>query len=257
MKFSIRDFFPNFIYSRLWGNRKRWGLTPKAEDPCWQEWGRTYVDFYQSNQRHGVGTIVNDAGYRIMSGVDLSGKTVLEVGAGDIRHLDYLNGNPSEYILADISNEMMEFAKSKLKDRGISYKTILVDRNQVLPIEKASVDVVISFYSLEHIYPLDPFIKDIDRVLKPNGILVGAIPAEGGLAWGIGRFLTSRRWLKKKTKIDPDKIICWEHPNFADRIIKVINKNFLSIKIKYWPFRLLPFFDNNLIISFIYKKKSD
>jgi len=92
------------------------------------------------------------------------------------------------------------------------------------------------------------------RVLKPGGILIGAIPAEGGIAWGGGRTLTSRRWFKRKTQINPDKIICWEHPNFADHIIIELDKLFQRKSLFYWPLPLLPLLDINLIIRFHYQK---
>ena len=77
-----------------------------------------------------------------------------------------------------------------------------------------------SFFSLEHIYNLNTCIKEIKRVLKRNGKLIFAIPNEGSFAWGFARYLISRRWMIKNTDINYDKIICWEHPNFATKIIK-------------------------------------
>ena len=257
MEFFIksRKIVPKFFSKALWGDRQRWGLKVQEEDPCWKEWQNKIGDFYVENQRRGVGTYVNDAGYSIMNEIDLEGKCVLEIGAGDIRHMKYWIGNPSKYILADISDSMMRFAKKKLKDKNINYETLMLNRNDSLPLKDESVDIIISFYSLEHIYPLKPFLNDICRLLKPNGSLIGAIPAEGGFAWGFGRMLTSRRWFKNNTTIDPDKITCWEHPNFADKIISTLNNQLTKKKIKCWPFSLLPLLDINLIIRFIYNKK--
>lgn len=251
---NLRKLMPRFISNILWGNRKRWGLKIKEDDPCWIEWQETYEKFYSTNQRESVGLKVNDAGYQVMSAIDLTGKKVLEIGAGDIRHLKYLQGKPDKYFLADISPKMMDFAKQKLKEREISYNSILVDRNQPIPLKNETIDVIVSFYSLEHLYPLHDYLKDMYRILKPGGILIGAVPAEGGLAWGLGRIFTSRRWIKKNTNIDPDKLICWEHPNFADQIISQLDKYFYSQKVTFWPLRLLPLLDINLIIKFIYKK---
>lgn len=256
MTFSIRKLLPNIISAPLWGNRKKWGLEIDYLDPCWKQWEKTYTSFYSSNQRSGVGAKINDAGYKVMSSIDLSGKRVLEVGAGDIRHLKYLNGKPKEYILADISNEMTELAQKKLKENHVEYKTILLERNEALPLEDGSIDVIISFYSLEHLNPLNWYLKDMRRVLKENGSLIGAVPAEGGLAWGLGRFFTSRRWLKKNSSIDPDKIICWEHPNFADDIVRNLDDFFHRKSLIYWPFGWLKLFDFNLVIQFNFTKKS-
>lgn len=253
----IRNILPRSVAAPLWGDRPRWGLTPDLNDPCWQKWQTTYTDFYQANQREGIGTRVNDAGYAVMSGIDLTGKRVLEIGAGDIRHIKYWQGTPAEYLLADISPEMMAFAQKRLEERGIAYRCLPVARNQPLALADASVDVIVSFYSLEHLYPLRPYLEEFKRLLKPGGCLIGAIPTEGGLAWGGGRLLTSRRWFKQNTTIDPDKIICWEHPNFADHILDELDQMFTRQAVAYWPLPWLPLLDTNLVIRLCYRKPAE
>ncbi len=182
----IRGLLPRSMCAPLWGDRERWGLAPVLDDPCWLEWQSAYTDFYQSNQREGIGTCVNDSGYAVMLHIDLTGKRILEIGAGDIRHIKHWRGAPVEYLLADTSAEMMAFAIKRLEACGIAYRTLPVARNQPLALEDASVDVIVSFYSLEHLYPLRPYLEEFRRLLKPGGCLIGAIPTEGGLAWGGG-----------------------------------------------------------------------
>ncbi len=255
LKFAIRNWLPYRLRIPLWGDREKWGLMPNVTDPCWREWEQTYLDFYAANQRTCVGTTVNDAGYRVMSWIDMKGKRVLEIGPGDIRHMQFWNGRPSEYVLADIHEGMLEKAARKLEAGGVACRPLLLRRGEPLPIGDASVDVVVSFYSLEHIHPLGSYLEQISRVLRPDGYLIGAIPAEGGLAWGLGRMLTSRRWFKKNTTIDPDKIICWEHPNFTDDIINELDRHFVRPRLAFWPMRFLPFIDANLIIRLLYQKR--
>jgi SAM-dependent methyltransferase len=252
VKFIARKFTPYTAGKILWGDRKKWGLQVRENDPCWTEWLKVYSTFYNQNQREGIGTKVNDAGYRVMQQVDLTGKKVLEIGAGDIRHTAFWKSQPSEYLLADVSADMMEKAESRLKQKKVPYQSFILTRTEKLPLEDNSVDIVVSFYSLEHLYPLSPYLDEMHRVVKPGGLIVGAIPAEGGLAWGLGRALTSRRWFKKHTSIDPDKIICWEHPNFADEILTAMDVMFVRQQLGYWPFRV-PLIDPNLVIKFIYK----
>lgn len=252
----IRNVLPQSIGTALWGDRERWGLEIRYDDACWQAWQVAYTAFYAANQRAGIGTIVNDAGYRVMREVDLSGKTVLEIGPGDIRHVSSWLGKPAEYILADVHGEMLVKGVEKLRASGIASRALLLERGNALPLGERVVDVVVSFYSLEHIYPLRPYLSEISRVLRPGGLLVGAIPAEGGLAWGAGRFFTSRRWFKKHTEIDPDKIICWEHPNFADTILADLDATFVRKRVSWWPLRSIPSLDLNLIIRLIYRKRS-
>ncbi len=214
----------------------------------------TYAAFYLANQREGIGTRVNAAGYCVMSAIDLTGKRVLEIGAGDIRHMPHWRGQLAEYLLADVSTYIMDLARKRLTEADVPHRTLHVERQQPLALADASVDVIVSFYSLENLHPLRPCLDEILRVLKPGGTLIGAIPAEGGLAWGVGRLLTSRRWFKKHTRINPDKIICWEHPNFADQIIAELDKVFDRQAVVNWPLRWPPLLDINLNLRFKYRK---
>jgi SAM-dependent methyltransferase len=250
----IRDWLPSRLRAPLWGDRERWGLEVREDDPHWREWLAADGLFYEQNQRAGVGTVVNDAGYRVMSAIDLEGRRVLEIGPGDIRHIPFWRGRPSEYLLADVRAEMLRKAEQKLHAAAVPHRSMLVRRGAPLPIDEASVDVVVSFYSLEHIHPLRPFVDEVCRVLRPGGVLIGAIPAEGGLSWGAGRLVTSRRWLRKHTTIDPDKIICWEHPNFGDQVISHLDARLARRHLRHWPLRWLPLLDANLIIRFVYEK---
>lgn len=252
-RFALRRFLPRALRAPLWGDRQRWGLTIDESDTCWNEWQNSYDDFYNATQREGIGTQVNDAGYKVMKQIDLTGKRILEIGAGDIRHSQFWQGYPTEYILADVRSEMMRKAQARLNEKGVTFRSIMLEREQTLPLSENSVDVIVSFYSLEHLYPLSPYLKDMCRVLKPGGVLIGAIPAEGGVAWGVGRYFTSRRWFMKNTSIDPDKIICWEHPNFADDIITELDGQLQRQRLSWWPLRL-PVLDINLIIQFKYIK---
>jgi SAM-dependent methyltransferase len=253
-KLVIRGWLPRAVRAPLWGDRERWGLTVREDDACWKQWQQSCMDFYVANQRGGVGMAVNRGGYRVMSQIDLSGQRVLEVGPGDICHVEFWRGRPSEYLLADIRPEMLDKAQQRLAAAGVAHRSLLMNRGQPLPLEDGSVDVVVSFYSLEHIYPLRPYLEEIRRVLRPGGTLIGAIPAEGGLAWGAGRMLTSRRWFKKHTSIDPDKIICWEHPNFADEILAELDRHFERRQARCWPLRWLPLLDINLVVKLVYRK---
>ena len=250
----IREWLPQSLRIPLWGDRQKWGLIPQENDNNWTEWQRRQLEIYEVTQRKGIGTRINDAGYEVMSSLPLGNTRILEIGPGDIRHIRFWQNAPKEYLLADLRIGMLKKAESILKNAGIPHKSLLLDRDEPLPIDDESIDFVVSFYSLEHIYPLAPYLREIHRVLKPGGVLAGAIPTEGGLAWGTGRLLTSRRWVKKNTEIDPDKIICWEHPNFADQVIDDLDNVLSRKRLEYWPFSMIALIDTNLIIRFVYQK---
>lgn len=248
---------PQFLSAPLFGDRKRFGLVIQKEDPDWKEWEHVYLNFYYKTQKESIGDIVNKAGYKILNQVDFDNKIVLEVGPGDIDHLEeWEGGRPNLYVIADVRQDMLDRSVKKLRATDIPFAAKLLNRdsNGKLPFNNVEFDIIISFYAFEHLFSFKMYLKELLRVLKPGGIITGAIPCEGGLAWGIGRFSTSRRWFIKNTNINPDKIICWEHPNFADHILYMLDEYMIRKTLQFWPFHI-PSIDLNLVASFIYRKK--
>jgi SAM-dependent methyltransferase len=255
--FTIGYRLPHFLSVPLFGDRKRFGLTVCSEDLDWKDWEKACFDFYHATQRESsIGYLVNDAGYRIMKHIDFKRLRVLEIGPGDINHIKYWKGKPDLFVAADIRQTMLDLSVKKLADAAVDYSTVLVSRTDEgnLPFDDDEFDLIVSFYAFEHLYPLQRYLDGMLRVLKPGGQIVGAIPCEGGLAWGLGRYLTSRRWLLKNTTINPDKIICWEHPNFADEILATFDQQMVRRKLEFWPLRM-PAIDLNLVAKFIYEKR--
>lgn len=243
-----------FLSAKLFGDRKRHGLTVQPNDAHWVEWLTRQNQFFDASQRTGAGRAVNKAGYHIMKAVDLSGANVLEIGPADVLHAEHWQGRPAHFTSYDYQESLLKRAADALDAVAVPHTEIVADHaSRTLPFKDGEFDVVLSFYALEHFHPLDAHLSELHRVLKPGGKLVGAIPCEGGFAWGLGRFLTSRRWLLKHTTIDPDKIICWEHPNFADFIIERLDAHFRREKMTFWPLKV-PLVDINLVSSFVYAK---
>ena len=256
--FLFAQFFPLPLKNILFGKRKIYGTKVDENDKDWIEWLKIYNDFYTNTQKKGVGSFVNNTGYKILKKIDLTNKTILEIGPGSMHHLNYLRGNPKKYIIADVDKFFLQKSKTELDNKNIKNESIYIsDRNSsdIAGIEKNSIDVILTFYSLEHLYKLKDNLISYNQYLAEDGMIVGSVPCEGGLAWGLGRFLTSRRWWKKNTNIDPDKIICWEHPNFVSDIKFHLDNIFSLKKQSFFPFKIVNG-DFNLLFSFIYVKKN-
>ena len=245
---------PSLLSGYLFGHRHKFEFSHKENDPDWQEWQDFYMNFYQGTQKQGIGKKVNDAGYRILRRVDLTGKRVLELGPGILPHRKFWNGKPLDYTVIDIKQEFLNDAVQVLQASHIPARSHL-STSVELPLENAEFDVILGFYCFEHFWPLSSYIAELKRTLRPGGIVVGAIPTEGGLAWGTGRLLTSRPFIKRHSTLDFNKIICWEHPNFAETILRELQSAFEPRLVRFWPLDL-PLVDLNLIISFIYRKES-
>lgn len=253
LHWTLGHRLPKFFSNPLFGDRLRFGLKVCEDDHDWQSWQNFCADFYQNTQKTGVGKIVNDAGYRILHLIRLDDKKILEVGPGSLPHHEFWHGKPRDYTVFDTRQDFVHQSLNILEQKRIP-ATSFLSSDPVLPFDDEVFDIIISFYSLEHMHPLDKYMQEFSRVLRPGGYMVGSIPCEGGLAWGVGRFLTSRRYIKKKTRINPDKIICWEHPNFAEQILKTLERHLKAYRVQFWPLKL-PLLDLNLVVRFIYQKK--
>lgn len=105
---------------------------------------------------------------------DRSGK-ILDVGCGDGYFISNLY-NKSNYLYA-VDVRRKEIDKAKKKYRYVKFQNIKV--GDKLPFENDCFDVVTLFHVLEHIDSEKRIISEIERVLKPGGILYLSSPYRG------------------------------------------------------------------------------
>jgi SAM-dependent methyltransferase len=90
--------------------------------------------------------------------------TVLDLGAGRASaYLEYLDGTPERYLRADA---VAETEPDYVVD---------LDRD-VLPLDAASIDVVLAFNLLEHLYHPELVLSEARRVLRPAGLIHVWVP---------------------------------------------------------------------------------
>ncbi len=112
------------------------------------------------------------------------GKRVLDLGcrAGALtRH--FLDGN--EVIGLDVDRAALA------KAEALGIEPVHANVEEPLPFEDASFDAVVAGELLEHLQFPDALIAEIQRVLKPGGVLVGSVPnayrVQGRLRFLLGR----------------------------------------------------------------------
>ena len=194
----IYKILPYFIFRSLFGDRKKFGLIPDHDDPDWQSWLNNGYIFYIDNQKGKIGTFVNHLGFKIVKTVDYSNKVVLEIGPGIIEHFKYNKTIPAKYILSDINEDLLKKTINKFsKENKDFYLQKVFIKNERLPFKDNSVDIILTFHQLEHVLDIAAYMLELKRILKHGGLLVGAVPTEGSISWGIGRYLTSRRYIKR------------------------------------------------------------
>lgn len=158
-------------------------------------------------------------------------QVVLDIGCGPGYHLAYGSNHYRCYVGLDIEYRYIR----TLRERFPATQVVNGDA-YALPFRDQSADCVVSAYCFEHLRQLPECLEEIRRVLKPEGELLVALPAEGGLLYGMGRRLTSKPYMERKYGVDYEAIVRWEHWNTCMEIIEEISNIFLIGRLQYLPF---------------------
>jgi ubiquinone/menaquinone biosynthesis C-methylase UbiE len=225
-------------------------MTALKEDQMWTSWQEAAPRIYDKTYYSGNPLVskVNTAGHWLLEkpfGVGEHFGRVLEVGAGTGFHLSHVKHRFDEYVMTDISKELLDQAKERHAGRNDTAYD-LQDATK-LTYEDNSFDRLISVYNLEHLPQAHRVLREWQRVLKPGGILSVSIPLDGGVAWRLGRYLTTRRSFAKEG-LDLDYIIAREHVNPSYNLISLIHHYFPNADEVYYPTRI-PMIDLNLVYS--------
>ena len=114
---------------------------------------------------------------RVVQGLDLTGKTLLDVGCGAggvTLHLLEAHG-PSAVTGFDVELPVIETARRHSADRNLSDRASFVQAAPGrLPFVDNSFDVVFSKDALLHVPEKDALFADIFRILKPGGVFAAS-----------------------------------------------------------------------------------
>lgn len=107
------------------------------------------------------------------------GKNVLDIACGEGYGSDLLSNIASNVIGVDIDNEAVGNAKNKYKKENLKFLVGGVDK---IPLEDGSVDVLVSFETIEHVNFKKQlsFLKEVDRVLKKDSLFIVSTPDKLG-----------------------------------------------------------------------------
>jgi len=92
------------------------------------------------------------------------GESLLDLGCGDAKRTEIFAAKIKAKKIVGVDR----FGKNK------KIKIIKADLNRKLPLKKQDFDVVVSHYSLEHLYNVGVFVSETFRVLKNGGYTVVA-----------------------------------------------------------------------------------
>jgi ubiquinone/menaquinone biosynthesis C-methylase UbiE len=112
--------------------------------------------------------------HRYKIAMDLcKGKSVIDIACGEGYGSSFLADVASSVIGVDIDPEAVSFAAAKYKKKNLEYR---VGNCAAIPAENESVDVLVSFETIEHHDQHDEMMREVKRVLKPGGLLIISTP---------------------------------------------------------------------------------
>jgi 2-polyprenyl-3-methyl-5-hydroxy-6-metoxy-1,4-benzoquinol methylase len=114
------------------------------------------------------------ARYRSVA-ASVKGKAVLDIACGSGYGSHILGESAAKVTGVDIDQHAIDYASANFLRDNVVFKR---GDAKNIPLEDGSVDVVVSFETLEHIEGADQFLLEVKRVLGPSGHLVLSTPNE-------------------------------------------------------------------------------
>jgi SAM-dependent methyltransferase len=102
--------------------------------------------------------------------------TVLDLASGSGYGSEALlsNNQVKNYVGLDLSLEALSTAQALFAGGDVRF--VQADGGAI-PLATETIDVAVSFETLEHIHKPELLVDELARVLKPNGLLIGSVPS--------------------------------------------------------------------------------
>jgi SAM-dependent methyltransferase len=165
--------------------RERW---PSIDKSLWRAWyelvslwrrdrGPKLMNFGYAPLGAEVGPVTDDEEYRralyaaTVGDVDLAGKDVLEVGSGRGGGAVFVFENfaPRSLVGLDAAHLAARGANRRFRRPGLSF---VAGDAEALPLPDHSFDAVLNVESSHHYPDTGRFLREVERVLRPGGVLL-------------------------------------------------------------------------------------
>ncbi|MGH7195578.1 MAG: methyltransferase domain-containing protein [Candidatus Saccharimonadales bacterium] len=108
-------------------------------------------------------------------------KTVLDIACGSGYGTKMLAEHASKVYGVDVDSTTIAYAKENYGAKNIEYK---IGDGESIPLDDSSVDIVVTFETIEHIKDYNKFLDEVRRVLRPDGLAIISTPNDLEFAEG-------------------------------------------------------------------------
>ncbi len=111
----------------------------------------------------------------------ITNKVVLDIASGSGYGTKMLAESAAFVYGVDVNETAINYSKKHYAAQNIKY---LVGDGESIPLKDDSVDVVVTFETIEHIKDYRKFLDEVNRVLRPDGLLIVSTPNDTEFAEG-------------------------------------------------------------------------
>lgn len=123
---------------------------------------------------HKGGMVYGEHIVRYQAALELvKGKVVLDIASGSGYGSALLGTTAKQVTGVDVDESTVKYAKKNYASQNVQFK---VGDGISIPLDDHSVDVVVSFETIEHIEKYEVFMDEVKRVLKPEGLFILSTP---------------------------------------------------------------------------------
>lgn len=103
----------------------------------------------------------------------VAGKNVLDIACGEGYGSNYLAKMANRVIGIDLDEQTVKWASSKYSRSNLEYICAPIES---MPLKESTIDIIVSFETIEHVVDSDKMILELKRVLKDDGVLLISTP---------------------------------------------------------------------------------
>lgn len=132
-----------------------------------------YYDFLNRLLSLGIDTIWRKKAIRQLKAIDPKNVLDIATGTADLALETARQLNPDKIVGVDISTEMLEIGRTKIKKRGLESLIVLQEGDsENLPFEDNTFDAITVAFGVRNFENLEKGLAEMHRVLKKNGRLI-------------------------------------------------------------------------------------